>query len=100
MRKTHVEDEARNEGENASAGRLTALLSAWGLVTAGVVMLFTPGPGLLTIAAGLVLAGRTLGWTWTARLTDRAHNWVERRRSRADTPDHDRSRPGRSDSGR
>jgi hypothetical protein len=39
------------------------------LLAAGVVMLVTPGPGLLTIAAGLAVLGRE--YKWARRLRTR-----------------------------
>jgi hypothetical protein len=40
------------------------------LVAAGIVMLVTPGPGILTIAAGVALLARH--HDWARRLRDRA----------------------------
>ena len=54
------------------------------LVTAGVVMLLTPGPGLLAIVAGLAVLARE--FRWARRLLDRARARVLRGRG-----DHRRS---------
>ena len=43
--------------------------SGWLLLAAGIVMLVTPGPGLLTIAAGLAVLGRH--YRWARRLRER-----------------------------
>lgn len=50
------------------------------LLAAGIVMLVTPGPGILTIAAGVALLARHHGWARSLR--DRA-----RSRWRRDQPD-------------
>lgn len=55
------------------------------LVVAGLVMLVTPGPGLLAIVAGLALLARE--FQWARRLLDRARRRVadgiaQRRRDR------------------
>lgn len=53
------------------------------LLLAGVVMLLTPGPGLLAIAAGLAILSRE--FTWARTLLDRV-------RLRLTTPRHGRER--------
>ena len=54
------------------------------LVVAGVVMLVTPGPGLLAIVAGLAVWARE--FRWARRLLDRARARLSRR-----SGDHGRS---------
>lgn len=46
------------------------------LIAAGVVMLLTPGPGLLAIAAGLAVWARE--FRWARRLLDRARDRIAR----------------------
>jgi hypothetical protein len=38
------------------------LLAGWALLTAGVVLLFLPGPGLPLLLGGLALLGREAAW--------------------------------------
>jgi len=42
--------------------RTVRVVAGFGLVTAGVAMLALPGPGLVTIAAGVALLARDLRW--------------------------------------
>lgn len=49
------------------------IIAGFALIIAGVFMLFFPGPGILTIAAGLALLRRDLAWA--GRLSE----WVKRR---------------------
>lgn len=58
-----------------TASRL--LLAAF-LVVAGIAMLVLPGPGLLTIALGLGVAGRALDWPWARRVEQRVRGLVQR----------------------
>jgi UPF0716 family protein affecting phage T7 exclusion len=60
----------------AAGAVATSILGAI-LVAAGIVMLVTPGPGLLSIAAGLALLART--FPWARRLLDRARQAVHAR---------------------
>lgn len=91
-----MKDEGTNPPQKRSIGGKGALGTGVLLTLGGAVMLFTPGPGLVTLGAGLVLMGRALGWRWTARLSRRIEDWVEKRRASSDTPDHDvDSGPGR-----
>lgn len=46
------------------------------MVTAGTVMIFTPGPGLLAIAGGLALMKDDVAWA------GRAADWVKEKASR------------------
>jgi hypothetical protein len=41
----------------------------YALLAAGVVMLVTPGPGIVTVVAGLAVLARH--WRWAERLKDR-----------------------------
>lgn len=49
--------------------RIARITSGFALVVAGCFMLFLPGPGILTIIAGLALLARDLAWA--GRLADR-----------------------------
>jgi hypothetical protein len=55
------------------------------ILTAGVVMLVTPGPGLVVIAVGLTVLGREYHWArrWQERVKDRI--W-RRNRSKENHP--------------
>ncbi|HSM44523.1 MAG TPA: PGPGW domain-containing protein [Acidimicrobiia bacterium] len=56
--------------------------TGYALVTAGTVMLFAPGPGLLTLFGGLALLSEDT--EWAARATD----WLKRRAGRhTDSPE-------------
>ncbi|HVQ43954.1 MAG TPA: PGPGW domain-containing protein [Candidatus Saccharimonadia bacterium] len=48
------------------------------LVLAGLVMLVTPGPGLLAIAAGVALWARE--YDWAKRLLERVRGEIAKRR--------------------
>lgn len=50
------------------------------MLTAGTVMIFTPGPGLLAIAGGLALMKDDVAWA------GRAADWVKEKASRVQTP--------------
>ena len=45
-----------------AARRLVLEVVGWGLVVLGLVMLVMPGPGLLTVFAGLVVLSRQYDW--------------------------------------
>lgn len=52
------------------------------LITAGIVMLITPGPGLLAIAAGLAVLAREFAWAHRVLEWVRSKMpWRDRRRS-------------------
>jgi len=51
------------------------------LLLAGVIMLITPGPGLLTIAAGLAVLGRK--YKWARRLLEHVRARIRRELDRA-----------------
>lgn len=51
------------------AGRLAKIVIGFTLLILGVVMLITPGPGLITIALGLALLGAE--FVWARRLLNR-----------------------------
>lgn len=66
---------ARN-GRARAATRLAELAASFLLLAAGLVMLITPGPGILAILLGLaLLAGRAC---WLARLLDRTELQLRR----------------------
>ena len=46
----------------AGVKRYVTLTAGWTLVTAGAVLLFLPGPGLLVLLGGLALLGRESEW--------------------------------------
>lgn len=58
-------------------GRVAKLAGGSTLIVAGAVMLVLPGPGLLTIAAGVALMADEVAWA--RRVTD----WVKTRRAEA-----------------
>lgn len=51
--------------------RTIRIVSGFALVLAGIFMLVLPGPGILTVVAGLALLARDLAWA--GRLED----WVK-----------------------
>lgn len=61
------------------------------LIVAGVIMLLTPGPGLLAIAAGLAVWARE--FRWARRLLDRARDRIARRMGRTADRTHPRAHP-------
>jgi hypothetical protein len=50
--------------------------AGYALVTAGTVMLFAPGPGLLTLFGGLALLSEDVEWA------GKAAEWLKRRAGR------------------
>ena len=54
--------------------RAVLVSTGWGLIGVGVALLFLPGPGLLTILAGLALLATQFAW---------AQEWVKRAREAA-----------------
>jgi uncharacterized protein (TIGR02611 family) len=56
-------------GEESDATRLVRVVAGFGLLAAGVAMLALPGPGWLTIAAGLAILARE--FEWARRLLNR-----------------------------
>lgn len=60
--------------------RAAKIVAGFGLLIAGIAMIALPGPGWLTIAAGLaVLAGE---YAWARRLLDRLKQRINRLRRR------------------
>ena len=56
--------------------------AGYALVTAGTVMIFVPGPGLLTLAGGLALLSEDVEWA------GKAADWLRRRAGRlTESPD-------------
>jgi uncharacterized protein (TIGR02611 family) len=45
-----------------TAGRVAAVMAGFGLLAAGIAMLLLPGPGWLTIAAGLAILATEFVW--------------------------------------
>lgn len=66
--------------------RVARIAGGFTLVTAGVTMLVLPGPGLLTIAAGLAVLGQD--FPWAERLVE---GTKERVRSVLDRKDGDQA---------
>ena len=54
--------------------------AGWSLLGAGLVMLVTPGPGLLTMAGGLAILARE--HEWARKLLERVRREIDRRRNR------------------
>lgn len=62
--------------------RIARIVGGFTLIVAGIFMLVLPGPGIITIVAGLALLSRDVHWA--SRLGD----WVKQRFSTGeDTPD-------------
>ena len=53
--------------------RFAKIVTGFALIIAGLFMLVLPGPGILTILAGLALVAQE--YVWARRLSD----WVKRR---------------------
>ena len=51
-------NDTRDRSDSTVLRKATIGLAGGGLIAAGVVMLVTPGPGLLTIAGGLTVLSR------------------------------------------
>lgn len=62
-------EETVEEARHSVLRRMARIAAGSFLVVAGLVMWVLPGPGLLTIAAGLVVLGRD--FPWAARLLER-----------------------------
>lgn len=56
--------------------RLARKGAGYALVTAGTVMIFAPGPGLLTLVGGLALLSEDVEWA------GKAADWLRQRASR------------------
>lgn len=52
-------------------GRAARIGAGMAMVTAGTVMIFTPGPGILTIVGGLALMRNDVAWA------GKAADWVK-----------------------
>lgn len=59
------EPDAETAWKRATA-RIGRMIAGFGLMIAGIVMIFVPGPGLLAFAAGLVILSRD--FVWAAKL--------------------------------
>ena len=51
--------------------RLARIIGGFSLIVAGILMLALPGPGILTIIAGLALLARDMAWA------QRLETWVK-----------------------
>ncbi|HXV71728.1 MAG TPA: PGPGW domain-containing protein [Acidimicrobiia bacterium] len=58
--------------------RLARIAAGYTLVTAGTVMIFVPGPGLITIVGGLALLQDDVKWA------GKATDWLKQRAGRSD----------------
>jgi hypothetical protein len=65
--------------------RLARKGAGYVMVTAGTVMIFTPGPGLLAIAGGLALLSEDVEWA------ARAADWLKQKSNR---PSHSNDQAG------
>jgi ketosteroid isomerase-like protein len=61
--------------------RLARKGAGYAMLTAGTVMIFTPGPGLVAIAGGLALLSEDV--EWARRMAD----WLKQKTSRPSTND-------------
>jgi uncharacterized protein (TIGR02611 family) len=60
--------------------KLSISLGGTALLVGGVVMLVTPGPGLLGIAAGLAILGKE--YHWARRLLRVVHERIQREKDK------------------
>jgi uncharacterized protein (TIGR02611 family) len=67
-----------------STKRIVVTLVGFALVLAGLVMMVTPGPGLLVIVAGLAVLATEYAWAkhWLERTRAQAHKARQRVRDR------------------
>jgi uncharacterized protein (TIGR02611 family) len=76
--------------------RVARIVAGSILVTAGILMLVLPGPGILTIVAGFAVLAKD--FPWAQRIVDWMHGqWDDARayvaRRRAEQADDERSQP-------
>lgn len=64
--------------------RVARVVGGFILILAGMVMLVTPGPGVLTILGGLALIGQE--FAWAQRIVDRFKAMVARVLGRSSEP--------------
>ena len=64
-----------------SMKKVARIGAGYGLIVAGTVMIFTPGPGLLTIAGGLAMLKDDVPWA------GRAADWVKTKAGRTPRPE-------------
>ena len=81
--------ERKRADDRTLAGRVTWIATGVFFLLAGVVMLFTPGPGLLAIGFGVTCFAQES--RRVARRCDRAETWI--RRTWARWRSRDSSRP-------
>ena len=90
MAVSHSQDHDPTSSERrrqSTLARKTAVgLAGTGLIAAGVVMLVTPGPGLLTIAGGLTVLAREFAFADRAVRKIRTETIDKIRRDRAESP--------------
>jgi Putative transmembrane protein (PGPGW) len=60
--------------------RLARIGTGYALIAAGTVMIFTPGPGLVTIAGGLAMLSEDVAWA------GRAADWLKAKAGRSQKP--------------
>ncbi len=58
----HGHEETPETAWQHALARIGRIFAGFGLMIAGVVMIFVPGPGLLAFAAGLVILSRDFVW--------------------------------------
>ena len=56
--------------------RLARIGAGYAMITAGTIMIFTPGPGLITIVGGLALLSEDVEWA------GRAADWLKQKTRR------------------
>jgi hypothetical protein len=60
------------------AKRIATITTGTTLTLLGAAMMVLPGPGILTVAAGLAVLAREL--PWARRLLDRLRGWIPQMR--------------------
>lgn len=61
--------------------RFARIGTGYALITAGTVMIFTPGPGIVTIVGGLALLSEDVAWA------GKAADWLKRKTIRGGPPE-------------
>lgn len=73
--------------------KIARIGAGYGLIAAGTVMIFTPGPGLITIAGGLAMLKDDVRWA------GRAADWVKAKAGRPTAEANDVSSDRTQDGG-
>ena len=76
-----------------AAKRIVIAIIGGTMVVLGVIMLVTPGPGLLGIAVGLAILGAEFAWAriWLKRLRETISNGMANNRARRAENHRDRA---------